>query len=121
MGDDRPLSIQRIVQRPDHAIRVDRRLRGLQTRLPFALSFRLELTDLALDLVTATRFRQSPRDLFDQLAQDELRIADHRLVNLVVLVDVARIAGDLDHPLALGNRRGESASGKAAANPKHQV
>src|SRR5260370_32416835 len=80
-----------------------------------------ELTDLRLDVVTTTCLGEAASDFLDQLAQHEAGIADDSLINRVVLVDIAAIAGDLDHRLARGNRGGESAPSEAAADAKHQI
>ena len=121
MGNDRLRRIERVHQLPDHPIRIDRRFLGAEAGHPLALGRLPELLDVSSHTVGGPSCSPLAASLVKQLPQDEARIADHRLVNGIVAVDIPAVDSHLDQGFARGNRRGEAATRKTTADAEHEV
>ena len=122
MGDDGVFRRDRLHEVPHDPIGVDRRLVVGELGPPFGQpSVPLRLDFPGHRLVPAAAGPHHLPAGFDHLTQHKLGVSHYGMVDVVVLVDVPRVVGCLDHRLARGNVHGHSVFGEAAPYAEHQV
>src|SRR5207237_6166630 len=87
---------------------------GLEERL-------FKLADLRLDRMSRAATPNLAAERVDELAQDQLRVANDGMMDRIVLVDVARIDRHLDEVFPSRHPGGEPTFREAAADAKNQV
>src|SRR5207253_2969772 len=76
--------------------------------------------NLSRAAVARAAAQQVPRCV-DELAQDQLGVAEDRMVGGVVLVEIALVVGGVDDGLPRRDVRGHAVTGEAAADAEHDV
>ena len=120
--DGRVVAVDGVHQVPHHAVGVERRLVGGAQRHPLLGVLILDPLHLVHRAAAAVALGPGlTLDLLDHLREHQLGVADDRVVEVVVLVEVDGVDGALHHHLAAGDLSRGEVAGEARADAEDRV
>ena len=121
MGDDGVVDIDRMLQIPEHAIGIERRILAPQLRHPFRQPFLVGGGDLGGNPTCVAVGGDGLADLFQQRIEHQAGIANQSDPGLDVLVEVCGVERRMDDGLALGHGDAEIGLGEGTADAEDHI
>src|SRR5579859_6369022 len=121
MGDDGVLDVDGVLQVPEHAIRVERRVVARELRHPFRPPLLVRGRDLGRDRAWIAIRCDGLADLFLQRVEHEAGVADETYPALDILVEVVGIERRMDDGFAGWHLDAEIGLGEGAADAEDHV